>query len=114
MTNSHDVLKRMILIAVADDYEDFEMIVNEIADWTRNDNDAPDISQIEHELIKSIEDKDIKAYEPSETTNQLRAVHADPQKIRTLWFYITEKGLTRLEGLGGGWPDVKSVPNQQK
>lgn len=99
MINSHNELARMVLQAVANDYEDFEMIVSEIVGWTSKDNVALDVSQIQDALMKSIADKDVKAYEPSETSNHLIVTQADPQKIRTLWFYITEQGKKRLQGL---------------
>jgi hypothetical protein len=100
VTRNNDELGRMVLEAVADDYEELEMIVHDIAKCMSKVEDAPDKRQIELALMKSIADKDVKAYEVSETSGQLISTHADPQRIHTLWFYITEQGkesLRRLE-----------------
>ncbi len=96
MITNNDELGRMVLEAVANDYEELEMIVSEIVDWTGGGNDVPDRKQIEHTLMVSIADKDVNAYEPSETSGQLIPTLADPQRLHTLWFYITEQGKERL------------------
>jgi hypothetical protein len=99
---SNDELRRTVLQAVADDYEELEMIISEIVKWTsRGGNDTPDRSQIEHALMASITDKDVQAYQPSEPSGQLIPAMADPQNLHTLWFYITEQGKERLQTLEG-------------
>lgn len=102
---NNDELGRMVLEAVANDYEELEMIISEVVKWTTADGSGtPDRSQIEHALIASITDKDVQAYRPSEPSAQLVPAMADPQNLHTLWFYITEQGkekLRTLEGMGG-------------
>ncbi|MFZ0743792.1 MAG: hypothetical protein WAM85_05265 [Terracidiphilus sp.] len=99
---SNDELRRTVLQAVADDYEELEMIISEIVKWTTADGSGtPDRSQIEHTLMASITDKDVQAYLPSEPSGQLVPAMADPQNLHTLWFYITEQGKERLQGLEG-------------
>jgi molybdopterin synthase catalytic subunit len=85
----------MVLDAVADDYEDFEMVVSEITGWTKSWLEKPDVEQIERALMKSIADREIGAYEYSEPSfRSLTAV--DSATFRTRWFYITEKGKQKL------------------
>ena len=102
---NNDELRRLVLQAVADDYEELEMIVSEIVKWTsRSGSDTPDKGQIAHALMASITDKDVQAYRPSEPSAQLIPAMAEPQNLQSLWFYITEQGKERLrtlEGAGG-------------
>jgi len=96
MTRNNDELGRMVLEAVADDYEELEMIFNQIVKWAGSDNDAPDRNQIEFALMMSVTKKDVEAYEYSEKSCRFIPTPADPQKLHTLWFYITEQGKERL------------------
>jgi hypothetical protein len=97
MTNPLHDLDYLILQAVADDFEEFEMIVNEIAKWTKKT--APDADQVQQALMRATAEGVIKAYEPREGHRQLVATEADPQKIHSLWFYITEQGRLRMQKL---------------
>jgi hypothetical protein len=99
MTNNHDELGRMVLEAVANDYEELEMIVSEIVKWAGSINDAPNRNQIEYALMVSIADKDVEAYEYSEKSCRYIPTSADSQTLHTLWFYITEQGKERLQRL---------------
>ncbi|MGA3047501.1 MAG: molybdenum cofactor biosynthesis protein MoaE [Terracidiphilus sp.] len=96
MTGRPNDLGGMVLDAVADDYEEFNMVVSQIAEWTKNSASNPAIDQIELALMNSIADRDIQAYEYSESSCRYLAVEADPASIRTRWFYITEQGKRRL------------------
>lgn len=93
--HSHE-LNLMVLDAVANDYEGFDMVVGEITDWTKNSTHEPNVDQIESALMKSIADRDIQAYEYSESSCRYLAVEVDPETIRTCWFYITEQGKKKL------------------
>jgi hypothetical protein len=99
MTNKDNGLEYLVLQAVANDFEEFEMIVGEIAKWTNGYQAAPDRRQIEQALMTAIAGEDIKAYEPREGHRQLVATQADPRKIHSLWFYITEQGKSRMQRL---------------
>jgi hypothetical protein len=97
MTNMHDKLERVVLQAVGNDYEEFEMIVHDATKWMSRIGEGPEIGQVEYALMKCIADRNIKAYEYSESACQFISTDADPKKINTLWFYITENGKKRLE-----------------
>ncbi len=99
MTNNANDLKYLVLQAVANDFEEFEMIVGEIGKWTSGDKPSPDAGRIEDALMKAIADEEVKAYEPREGHRQLVPRQADPQKIHSLWFYITKQGLARMQKL---------------
>jgi len=96
MTMPNSQLGRMVLEAVADDYEELEMIISEIVKWTGGEIDATDKNQIELSLMRCIADKDIEAYEYSEKSCRFVPTPSDPQTLHSLWFYITEQGKERL------------------
>ena len=102
MKRTSDEVVRMVLEAVANDYEELEMIMSEIAKWTGSVNDVPDRNRIEHALMASILNKDVKAYEYSEKSCRFIPTTPDHQTLHTLWFYITAQGKERLAA--GGWP----------
>jgi len=87
----------MVVQACANDYEDFEMIVSEVAKWTKSKFKTPGISEIEDALLMSITEGNVIAYEYSETLRRFVAKQAAPQNIRTLWFCITEECKKRLD-----------------
>jgi hypothetical protein len=99
MTNTLDDLDYLVLQAVANDFEEFEMIAKEITEWTSNNKTAPGIERIQQALMKAIAEGTVKAYEPREGDHQLVATEADPRKVHSLWFYVTEQGKIRMQKL---------------
>jgi hypothetical protein len=94
MTNNTNELERLVLQSVANDFEELEMIVSEIGKWTSGNEAAPDASRIEPALMDAIREGSVKAYD-----HELVPTEADPQRIHSLWFYITKQGLTRMQRL---------------
>jgi hypothetical protein len=105
MTNKIDNLERMILQAVADDYEEIEMIVGDIRSWTKTATDAPNVVQIEHALAKAVAEKNVNAYEYS-ATHHFVTTKINSADLRRFWFYITEQGIKRLETLDARLPTI--------
>ena len=99
MTNDTDELSRLVLQAVADDFEEIEMIVHDVTKWLGGVDDSTYRRQIEHALMKCIADKNVKAYETSDELQQFVATRADLQTISEHWFYITEQGKEQLRRL---------------
>jgi len=99
MTNDTEELSRLVLQAVADDFEEIEMIVHDVTKWLGGVDDSTYRRQIEHALMKCIADKNVKAYETSDELQQFVATQADLQKINDHWFYITEQGKEQLRRL---------------
>jgi hypothetical protein len=98
MTNTLDDLDCLVLQAVANDFEEFEMIVNEITKWTSGKT-TPDVDRIQQALLNAVASGLVKAYEPREGDHHLVATEADPRKLHSLWFYITEEGILRMQKL---------------
>jgi hypothetical protein len=99
MTNKNDEIERLVLQAVANDYEEFDMIVHDVTKLMHGVCEAPNVIQIENALMKSIVDRNVDAYQYSETIHQYVATQADVQNLRTLWFYITDQGKRRLRDI---------------
>jgi hypothetical protein len=97
MTKNADELEYLVMRAVADDIEEFEMIVSEIAKWTNGNNAMPNSTQVERALLEAIADKRVKAYEVLGTSNQLTETQADSENLHRLWFYITDQGKTKMQ-----------------
>ncbi len=103
---------RLVMEACADDYEEFSMIVSEIAKWTNGTPHAPSVSQIEHALLQSIADNDISAFEVYENRLRLTVTRPDHESISTLWFYVTEQGKERLKETDA--EETKLIPSAAK
>jgi hypothetical protein len=97
MTPDNENLDHLVLFAVADDYEKFEMIASDITKRMSLIVNIPDIDKIEYALLKAIANKDVNAYEYSEITHQYISADIDSHQISTFWFYITDQGKKRLE-----------------
>ena len=86
----------MVLDAVADDYEDFDMVVAEVSKWMSNSAQTPDAAQVAQALMESIAENDVQAFEYAEGSSRYVPVEAKLETIRDRWFYITEQGKRRL------------------
>jgi hypothetical protein len=98
--------------ACADDYEEFSMIVSEIAKWTSGAKDAPSVGQIEQALFQSLTDNDIEAYEVQENRLQRTTAQPDHSSVAEFWFYITEQGKKWLKETDT--EEMKLVPSAAK
>jgi molybdopterin synthase catalytic subunit len=96
MRDDRDQLREMVLDAVANDYEDFDMVVAEVSKWMSNSARTPDIAQVAQALMESIAEKDVQAFEFVEGTSRYVPVEAKLETIRDRWFYVTEQGKRKL------------------
>lgn len=85
---------RLVMEACANDYEEFSMIVSEIAKWTKDASDVPNVNQIEQALFESIANADVDVYEVHECRLRLIATPLKHEKMGELWFYVSEQGKT--------------------
>lgn len=89
-------LREMVLDAVADDYENFDMVVTEVKKRMSNSARALDAAQVAQALMESIAEKDMQAFEYAENSSRYVPVEAKLETIRDRWFYITEQGKRKL------------------
>ena len=80
--------QRMVLDAVSDDFEDFEMVASEVAKWSGIAVNEEHTNRIERVLMSLLADKRIAAYAPSGAQNLMIPTEANGQNIKSLWFYI--------------------------
>lgn len=90
-------LYRMIIEAVANDFEEFDTIIDELARWTGENFSRRDVDNIELSLFRSIRDGNVAAFEPSGIPLRLVIAQANHQTIRTQWFRITDRGIGYLK-----------------
>jgi molybdopterin synthase catalytic subunit len=89
-------IRERILDAVANDYEEFDMVVAEVSKRKNNVAELPDAAQIEQALIELIAEKDVQAFEFIEGSSRYVPVEAKLETIRDRWFYVTEQGKRKL------------------
>jgi hypothetical protein len=78
----------MVLDAVSNDFENFEMVASEVARWGGIAVNEEHTNRIERLLMRLLADKRIAAYAPSGAENLMIPTEAKSQNIRNLWFYI--------------------------
>lgn len=97
MTRIADELDYLVMQAVADDFEEFEMIVNEITKWSVCKDAVPNSEQIERALLEAITERRVKAYAVIGPSNQLTETKANSDNLQGLWFIITDHGKTQMQ-----------------
>jgi hypothetical protein len=80
--------QRMVLDAVSNDFEDFEMVASEVAKWSGSAVNEEHTNRIERVLMRHLADKRIRSFAPSGAQNLMIPTEANSQNIRNLWFYI--------------------------
>ena len=103
MIQQDDDLKRMIVEAVSNDFEEFDTVVREVQNWASTDATVPSLEAIERAIMAAIADGEIGAYTLSSTPPHfVPAAANNPESVRLLWFYATERGKEGLTEAGGG------------
>jgi hypothetical protein len=101
MTETIDELEYLVLQSVANDFEEFEMIINEITKCTDKKEAAPNAELIQQALMRAIAEGTVKVYEVREGHHHLIAPETDSPQVRSSWFYITEQGKMRMQKIEG-------------
>ncbi len=86
-------IRNFVLRAIADDYEDFEMVFSEATKWASEDGRIRVTrEEVIRGLEKLIEEGYAKAYLLSSQPPHAKPVPFSAEQIGGLWFYITPKG----------------------
>ena len=88
----HRMLLESVLMAVSDDYESFECIVEQTTEWAKDKGLAVTRSEITRALRQRVHEKYIQPYFLSSQPPFSQKVEFDPDLIGELWFYLTPKG----------------------
>jgi hypothetical protein len=96
MACQKDDLKFMVLEAVSNDFEEFETIVKDVQSWTSPNTEVPSEELIESAIMGAVADGDIEAHMLSAAPAELVPATVSPETVRSLWFYVTERGKERV------------------
>ena len=97
------LLLDFVLRAVADDYESFELVVEQATEWSKKRGFVPSRAEIAGALRRRILEKYIQSYLLSPHLPYSQKVEFDPGRIGELWFYLTPKGKNLVSSLVKLW-----------
>ena len=90
---SDELTRALVMAAIADDYEDFKMIADEVTRWTKERGLKVNPSEIHGHLTKLINDGLAKAYRLSQ---KLGAKEIPPPSLEDMstdiYFFLTSEG----------------------
>jgi hypothetical protein len=97
-------LRELTLRAIADDYEDFERIVQDVTAWA----DDLGISVPRYQTMKALEELIERGHAQafllsSAPPGKAEVVNYSRARLGELWFYVTPKGLQLAKDLQKKW-----------
>ena len=97
MSDTSEVIKNLIMCDVADDYEEFEHIIESVSQWASERGIPVDRRMVLDKLGELIGAGYVGAYLylPAQQAFA-KSLEYSEALIAELWFYITPKGLQRL------------------
>jgi hypothetical protein len=101
MKGKDHTIRELVICAAADDYEDFEMVVNEVTRWAAEEGTASNRQTIFEKLREVITDGFMGAYVYSQESTKFEPAECSLENLDELWFYVTAKGKQFVITLGG-------------
>ena len=99
MKNRQRSLDEFIIEAVANDYENFECIVEQVTKWTARTGLHANRQELIDALERAIREGYALAYLLSPREPHSQAVDFSRERLDELWFYVTPKGREFVEAL---------------
>jgi hypothetical protein len=94
----------LVLRAIADDYESFDIIINSVSQWAASH--GGDHQSIKSALEQLIDEGYAQAYVlSSEPPARPQAVKYSDAALYDLWFYVTEKGKALAREMRDTWSE---------
>lgn len=98
MTETQSVRKRlleMIVDVVSNDYESYQLVVDEVRDWANEENVSCTIDDIKEALADSIAKGYVRVYKYSQSDSGYKEMTLDKNDWASQYFYATTaaKGL---------------------
>jgi hypothetical protein len=90
------MLKEFIIGSVADDYESFEMLTQEIGCWPEEYKKAFSPELLTAALVQAIQENEVVSYVYDAKLNSMKRVNLDTHRIRDYWFMITPEAKQEL------------------
>jgi hypothetical protein len=95
----HEELARILVLrAIADDYEDLDMIVKEVQEWADERGTSIAVPEILRNLIQAIETGMAKAYQLSAPYQDVAGV-PDAKILAECYFRLTSEGVAEVTRL---------------
>jgi hypothetical protein len=102
MDNTFQILRRFVMDAVADDYEDFVMIVHEVQRWATEDELSFAEVDIWNALDRLMKDGVVKAWNlPGSRELPIEVHQVTPEARQTCYFFLTDRGRAALQESAG-------------
>jgi hypothetical protein len=96
MTKNSQLLRYWVMDSIANDYENFEMVVSETGKFAEMQGMQVDQSAIIKVLRQLIDDGDAQVYVFSGTSHLPTPADYAVDRLEDLWFYLTPKGNAAL------------------
>jgi len=85
-------LKESVMSAIANDYEDFDMVCAEVSKWARERGLTVEREEIADALQRVIDEGYADAFIYSPEGQRYEVASFSSHEVSDLWFYLTEKG----------------------
>jgi hypothetical protein len=97
------VLRECALRAIADDYEEFERIFDDVSAWVAERGTSATRTAIRHALENLVSEGYAQAYDLKADGSDPRPVRYVPADLSKLWFYVTPVGKGLAKELSKNW-----------
>ena len=99
MENRTSFTKELVLNSVADDYEDFRIILDEVTYWGSQRGIQLTRDEVEMALLDLLSTGHVQAYELSSVPPHSTPVSFTAERARDLYYYLTPTGRKILRNL---------------
>jgi hypothetical protein len=90
-------LKESVMSAIADDYEDFDMVCAEVSKWAGERSLEVQRQEIANALQRVIEEGFGDAFIYSPEQQRYAVTSFSSEEVSNLWFYLSAKGKRSLQ-----------------
>ncbi|HEY2822157.1 MAG TPA: hypothetical protein VGJ06_14025 [Candidatus Acidoferrum sp.] len=99
--NREETLREMVLKSVANDWESFALIEEQIQKWANEAEIEVTADEMARHLTDLIRDGLVKAYVLSPQAPHSVVAEFSPVRLDELWYLVTPEGLTVVKALEG-------------
>lgn len=90
-TNKRDYVKDLIMGAMADDFENFEIIIAGVRQFASEDGEGIDWSEVPGLLKELIDEGAVQAFDLEISQKQPQPY--SQERLHELWYYLSPKGM---------------------
>ena len=104
MNDSRQMLHDLVLEAMANDYESFDCILDQVSPWATGRGVSVTRREVAEAVERAILDGCAQAYLLSPQPPHSQPVAFSSDRLDDLWFHVTPKGMQRVKELETEWP----------